>query len=435
MSPIYFAILIAAMLMILFTGIPVAFGLGAISIVTALFIWGPSGLMMVANAAYSTFTTDNYLAIPMFLLMASLLQKSGIADDLYEMMYKWFGGLRGGLAIGTVIICAVFGAMSGGSGPATISMGLIALPSMLSRGYSKHLAIGCIAAGGILGIIIPPSIPMIILSGFSTGLSVGKLFTAGILPGIMCAVIYIIYIAVICKIKPELGPPVPADERVGWGEKMKLLWALVAPVLLIILVLGSIYSGAATPTEAAGIGAMGTLIITIVKKKLTVSVLNDALRRTMTLTAMILWILVGASTFNTIYNYMGAAQLMESIAAALPGGRYSLLIMILLINFLLGMLMDDYAIITLTAPLYLPVIISLGFDPLWFSMLFMLNLQMAYLTPPFGFNLFYLKSIVPEGIKLIDIYKGVVPFICLQIIALILVVIFPQIATFLPGRM
>lgn len=423
------------MLAILFTGLPVAFGLGAISIITAMLIWGPSGLMMVANASYSTFTTDNYIAIPMFLMMASLLQKSGIADDLYEMMYKWMGGLKGGLAMGTIVICAIFGAMSGGSGPATISMGLIALPSMLSRGYDKHLAIGCIAAGGILGIIIPPSIPMIILSGFSHGLSVGKLFTAGILPGILCATIYILFIAVICVIKPELGPPVPDHERVGWGEKLRLLWALVAPLLLIVLVLGSIYSGAATPTEAAGIGAMGTLLITLFKRQLTIGVLNDALRRTLSLTAMILWILIGASTFNTIYNYMGASALMSSIAESLPGGRYSVLIMILLINFFLGMLMDDYAIITLTAPLYMPVITILGFDPLWFAMLFMLNLQMAYLTPPFGFNLFYLKSIMPEDIKLTDIYRGVLPFVLLQALALVIVAVFPQIVTFLPGRM
>ena len=435
LSPVYFIVLILIMLIVLFTGIPVAFGLGAVSVITALMIWGSPGLMMVANSAYSTFTTDNYLAIPMFLMMASLLQKSGMADDLYEMMYKWMGSLKGGLAMGTIIICAIFGAMSGGSGPATISMGLIALPSMLSRGYNKHLAVGSVAAGGILGIIIPPSIPMIILSGFSTGLSVGKLFTAGILPGILCATIYIIYIAIVCRIKPELGPPVPADDRATWQEKFRLLWALVAPLLLIVLVLGSIYSGAATPTEAAGIGAMGTLVITILKRKLTARVLSDALSRTLSLTAMILWILIGAGTFNTIYNYMGAATIMGDIADSLPGGRYSVLLIIMLINFLLGMLMDDYAIITLTAPLYLPIIAMLGFDPLWFAMLFMLNLQMAYLTPPFGFNLFYLKSIVPADVKLTDIYRGIVPFVLLQILALILVILFPQIATFLPGRM
>lgn len=435
MDAIYFVILLIAMLMVLFTGIPVAFGLGAISIITALIIWGPSGFMMVANAAYSTFTTDNYIAIPMFLLMASLLQKSGIADDLYEMLYKWMGGVRGGLAMGTVIICTIFGAMSGGSGPATISMGLIALPSMLQRGYDKRLAIGAIAAGGILGIIIPPSIPMIILSGFAKGLSVGKLFMAGVLPGILCAIIYIIYIAIVCKLKPEMGPPVPLSERATWKEKFRLLWALIAPVALILLVLGSIYSGAATPTEAAGIGAMGTLVITILKKRMSKKLLSDALSRTLTLTAMILWILIGASTFNTIYNYMGASRLMSEISSNLPGGGWSVIVIMMLLNFVLGTLMDDYAIITLTAPLYLPIVIALGFDPLWFSMIFMMNLQMAYLTPPFGFNLFYLKSIVPEGVKLTDIYKGVIPFVLLQLLALALVMIFPQIATYLPGKM
>lgn len=435
MSAIYFILLLLAMVLVLFTGIPVAFGLGAISIITALIIWGPAGLMMVANSAYSTFTTDNYIAIPMFLLMASLLQKSGMADDLYEMLYKWMGGVKGGLAMGTVIICTIFAAMSGGSGPATVSMGLIALPSMLSRGYDKRLAIGCIAAGGILGIIIPPSIPMIILSGFAKGLSVGKLFMAGVLPGIMCAIIYIAYIAIRCKINPNMGPAVPLNERATWSEKFKLLWALIAPLVLILLVLGSIYSGAATPTEAAGIGAMGALSITFIKKRLSWKILSEALRRTLSLSAMILWILIGASTFNTIYNYMGAAQLMSNIAENLPGGRWSVIIIMMLLNFVLGMLMDDYAIITLTAPLYLPLITSLGFDPLWFAMIFMMNIQMAYLTPPFGFNLFYLKSIVPEGVSLRDIYRGVIPFVCLQLVALALVMIFPQIVTFLVSKM
>jgi tripartite ATP-independent transporter DctM subunit len=434
MSAWFFLLLLAAMIAMLFTGIPVAFGLGAISVIATLLLWGDGGLFMIANSAYSNITATTYIAIPMFLLMAAMLQKSGLADDMYGMLYKWMGGLRGGLAIGTVIICTVFGAMSGGSGPATITMGLIALPSMVSRGYDRKMAMGSIAAGGVLGIIIPPSIPMILIAGFGQ-LSVGKLFMAGILPGLLCAVIYCIYIIVRCMVNPALGPALPKDERATWSEKFKSLYALAGPVILILLVLGSIYSGAATPTEASAVGAVGSIVITLIKRRLTREVITEALRRTLTLTAMVLWILIGASCFNTIYNYMGAFDLIQRIAYGLPGGGWTVIIAMLLLNFFLGMLMDDYAIIMLTAPLYLPIITGLGFDPIWFTMIFMLNLQMAYLTPPFGFNLFYLKSVVPKDVKLTEIYRGVVPFIGLQVIALALTMVFPQIATFLPGKM
>ncbi len=430
----FFIVLLVCMMIVLFTGIPVAFGLGSVAIIATLMLWGPDGLFMLANSAFSNYTASTYIAIPMFLLMANLLQKSGIADDLYDMLYKWMGGINGGLAMGTVVICTVFAAMSGGSGPATITMGLIALPSMMKRGYDKKMAIGCIAAGGILGIIIPPSIPMILIAGFGQ-LSVGRLFIAGVLPGFVCAALYIGYIAIKCARNPEMGPAIPVDERASWPEKIKTLWALIGPVALILLVLGSIYSGAATPTEAAGVGAIGALVITFLKKKLTWQVLSGALQRTLTLTAMILWILIGASAFNTIYNYMGAFELIKSISYSLPGSGWTVIIMMLTLNFILGMLMDDYALITLTAPLYLPIVRGLGFDPIWFTMVFMLNLQMAYLTPPFGFNLFYLKSIVPKDITLFDIYKSVIPFVALQIVGLIIVMLFPQIATYLPSKM
>lgn len=433
-SASFFLILFIGMIGTLFTGIPVAFALGGIATIATVLLWGPEGLFMIANAAFSTFTTSTYIAIPMFLLMANCLQNSGLADDLYSMLYKWLGGLRGGLAMGTVIICTIFAAMSGGSGPATVTMGLIALPSMLKRGYDKSIGMGCIAAGGVLGIIIPPSIPMIILAGFGQ-LSVGKLFFSGVIPGLLCAALFITYIGIRCAFNPQLCPALPKQERVSWNEKFKSLFALIGPIALIFLVLGSIYSGAATPTEAAGIGAVGAMLIAFLKGKLTKEVLAKMLHRTFVLTSMILWILIGASAFNTIYNYMGAFKLIQNIAGSLPGGAWSVLICMLLINFILGMLMDDFAIITLTAPLYFPIIKSFGFDPIWFSLIFMLNLQMAYLTPPFGFNLFYLKCIVPRNIKITEIYRSVIPFVGLQTIALILVILFPILATWLPNLM
>lgn len=429
-----FLLLFGAMIACLFLGIPVALTLGGIATVAILLIWGIDGTYVLSNAAFSTFTTETYLAIAMFLLMGNVLQKSGIADDLYEMLFKWMGGLKGGLAMGTVVICAIFGAMCGGSGPATITMGLIALPSMIKRGYDKRLAMGCIAAGGVLGIIIPPSIPMIILANYGN-LSVGKLFFGGVLPGIMCALIYIIYIGIICHVKPQMGPVVPKEDRASFSEKIKSLTALIGPILLILLVLGSIYSGAATPTEAAAIGALGSLIIALLKRKLKNGVFSEIFKKTLALTSMVLWILIGANLFNVVYNYMGAYNLLLNVTEALPGGKWTVLILMLTLNFVLGCLMDDFAIITLTAPLYLPIIVNCGFDPLWFGLIFLLNLQMAYLTPPFGFNLFYLKSVVPKDIKLTDIYKSVLPFIALQILVLLICIFIPEIVTWLPTRM
>jgi len=430
-----FVSLFLIMVVFLFTGLPIAFVLGGISTFAVILLWGPSGLLMLANTAFSTLTTETYIAIPLFILMANSLQGSGIAEDLYDMLYKWMGGVRGGLAMGTVLICTIFAAMSGGSGPATITMGLIALPSMLKRGYDKHICIGSIAAGGVLGIIIPPSIPMIILSGFSQ-LSVGKLFFAGVFPGLLCATLYIGYIAIRSAINPNLCPAIPKEERISWKEKFKSLRSIFAPLLLILIVLGSIYSGIATPTEAAGLGASGALIITFFKRRMTKKFIFEALNNTFVLTVMIDWMLIGATAFNVIYNYMGAFRVIKNLTKNLPGGTFTVIFSLLIFNFVLGCLMDDYAIITLTAPLYFPIIVNIGVDPIWFALIFMLNLQMAYLTPPFGFNLFYLKSIVPKkGINLTDIYRSVIPFVALQVVALIICMIFPKIITWLPNAL
>jgi tripartite ATP-independent transporter DctM subunit len=430
----HFAGLIVAMMLLLTTGMPVAFALGGVGLLVILVFWGPPGLMSLSNSIWSTFCGDNYVAIPMFLFMANVLEKSGIADELYDMLFKWMGGIRGGLAMGTIIICSIFAAMCGGSGAATITMGLIALPSMLNRGYDKHLAMGCIAAGGVLGIVIPPSIPMVILAQYGA-VSVGKLFFGGVLPGILSAAIYIAYIAIRCAIDPDLCPVVPEEERGSFNEKLIASRAVLAPALLILCVLGSIWLGLATPVEAAGVGAFASLIIAAFKRKLTYETFTYALQKTLRLIGMILWILTGATVLNTSINYLGAGKLIRGVAAQLPGGSVTVIFCMMALNFVLGCLMDDYAVITLTAPLYIPLIISLGVDPLWFGVMFILNLQMAYLTPPYGFNLFFLKSIVPKEIKLPDIYRSVVPFVALQMLVLAICWAFPQIITFLPNSM
>lgn len=431
------AILILILVMMLFmtTGMPVPFSLGGVAILAVLVFWDPTGFISVSNGVWSTFLGDNYVAIPMFLLMANILERTGIADDLYEMMYNWMGGIRGGLAMATVIICAIFGAMCGGSGAATVTMGLIALPSMRSRGYDNKLAMGVILAGGVLGIIIPPSIPMVILSQYSRNISVGKLFFGGIIPGILCAVIYAVYIAVRCAINPELCPAIPKEERPSWRKKFECLGAVLPPALLIVAVLGSIYAGLATPVEAAGLGAGCSIIIALFRRRLTMEILNESLRKTLKLIGMILWILAAAAILNTVLNVMGVNKLLASAAARLPGGAVTVMILMMVLNFVLGALMDDYAVITLTAPIYLPLVEAMGVDPLWFCLIFMLNLQMAYLTPPYGFNLFFLKSIVPKDVPVTQIYKAAVPFIALQIVALVICWIFPPLITWLPAKL
>ncbi|MBU5626129.1 TRAP transporter large permease subunit [Oscillibacter sp. MSJ-2] len=428
-------VLMLVMMIVMTSGLPVPFALGGTAILAVLVFWDPSGFISVSNGVWSTFIGDSYVAIPMFLLMANILERTGIADDLYEMMYNWMSGIRGGLAMATVVICAIFGAMCGGSGAATVTMGLIALPSMKKRGYDEKIAMGVILAGGVLGIIIPPSIPMVILSQYSRSISVGKLFFAGVIPGILCAIIYCIYIGVRCAINPNLCPAIPKEERPSWNEKVKSLSAVIAPAILIVAVLGSIYMGLATPVEAAGLGAGCSIIIALLRRKLTIKILNESLAKTLKLIGMILWILAAAAMLNTVLNVMGVNKLLQDAAMALPGGANTVMILMMLLNFVLGCLMDDYAVITLTAPIYLPLIEALGIDPLWFSLIFMLNLQMAYLTPPYGFNLFFLKSIVPKDVPVTRIYKAAIPFIALQLVALLICWNFPTLITWLPSKL
>jgi len=365
--------------------------------------------------------------------MASVLQHSGIAEGVYDMFYKWMGGLKGGLSMGTVLICTIFAAITGVSGAATISMGLIAIPSMLKRNYNKHLAVGCVAVGGVLGIVIPPSCIMIIY-GVVGHESVAALFMGGVIPGIICAAIYNTYIGMRCWQDPKLGPAVPVEERATWGEKLASLRAVVLPLVLIVTVLGSIYTGIATPTEAAAVGALGSFVCAAIHRRLTLPVFKNAIFQVLRLTSMVMWIVAGATCFSNLYTVMGARDLITSLVMSFGMNPWLILILMQLSLFILGCMMDDYAIVMICAPIYVPIVKALGFDTLWFAILFILNMQIAYLTPPYGFNLFYLRGIVPKDITMGDLYRAVAPFIPLQILGLALVIVFPQLATWLPSK-
>lgn len=432
MSIEYLTLLVFGLFLVfLAMGLPVVFGLGGTAVIATYFLWGPQALHMVASRTFTNANSFVLLAIPMFIFMGCMLEKSGMAKDLYTMMYKWMGPIRGGLAIGTVTICAIFAAMVGITGAATVSMGLVALPSMLKHNYNKQIALGCVSAGGALGVLIPPSVLMIIL-GLYTNTSIGGLYAGGILPGILLAVMFNIYIFVACLIKPEWGPALPPEERATWKEKFIALKAVILPIVLIVGILGSIFMGAATPSEAAALGAVGSILCAAVYRTLNWPTLREACHVTLRLSCMVMWIIFGASVFTALYTAIGAHDLTRQLLSYLPGGRWGVVIGMQAMWMIMGCFLDPNGIIMITAPIFFPLINSLGFDPVWFGVLFVVNMEMGYLTPPFGFNLFYMQAIAPKGVVMTDIYKSIIPFVMIQAAGLVLCMIFPEIIMWLP---
>ena len=417
-------------LLMLAMGLPVVFSLGGIAVIATYFLWGPQAIHMMANRTFTGANSFVLLAIPMFIFMGCMLEKSGIARDLYAMMFKWMGPIKGGLAIGTVTICAIFAAMVGITGAATVSMGMVALPSMLKYNYDKQIAIGCISAGGALGVLIPPSVLMIIL-GLYTNTSIGALYAGGILPGVMLAIFFNVYIFVACLIKPEWGPALPPEERASWKDKFIALKAVILPILLIVGILGSIFTGAATPSEAAALGAVGSMVCAVIYRSINLSNLREACQTTLRLSCMVMWIIFGASVFTALYTAIGAHDLTRNVLSHL-GGRWGIVIGMQVIWMIMGCFLDPNGIIMITAPIFFPIITQLGFDPVWFGVLFVINMEMGYLTPPFGFNLFYMQAIAPKGVVMTDIYKSVIPFVMIQFLGLALCMIFPGIIMYLP---
>ncbi len=424
------AIMFLSMLGLMALGAPLAWALTICGVGSAWLIYGDGGLDLLISATFSAM--DNFLlvALPMFIFMGLVLQRSGITDDLFEMIHKLMGRLPGGLGIGTVIICALIAAMAGVSGAATVSLGIIALPAMLKRGYDSKLVTGTIMAGGALGFLIPPSVLMIIYAFLSRD-SVGKLFAAGLMPGLMLAGIYITYILVRCRINPQLGPP--AEEQFTAREKFLSLRFLIAPGILIVTVLGCIIGGVTSPSEASAIGAFGSLVIAGVQRRLNWDMMRYVMLTTTKLMGMLMWITIAAVFFSKIYVGLGAGQIVGELIEDFDLSPMWVIIAMLATYFVLGMFLDDFAIVFITVPLFVPIVRDLGFDTTWFAVLFILSMQSAYLTPPFGYNLFYMRSVAPPEITIVDIYKAALPFVVLQIIGLALVVAFPEIALWLPN--
>jgi tripartite ATP-independent transporter DctM subunit len=423
-------ILVATALAVFVTGLPIAFALGSVALIYTLWLWGPHALGVAAVAGIAAMQPFIFVALPLFILMGYILERSGVANALYDTMYKWMGPLNGGLAMGSVIMCTLIAAMVGIMGAGIITAGVVAMPEMFRHQYDKRMVMGSIMSGGVLGTLIPPSIPMILYSLYARQ-SVGKMFAGGMIPGLILSTFYCTYIGIRCFLRPKMGPALPVEERVGWKEKAVALRGSILPILLIVAVLGSIFSGAATPTEAAAVGAFGAALCAVIYRKFSWGILREACYRTTRLMGLILWILVGIGCFNSFFMGMGGAHLVEGLTGGV--NRWAVLIGMQLSLFIMGMFLDDYAIVMICTPIYAPVIVSLGFDPIWFGILFIMNMQMAMLTPPYGFATFYMKALVPKDILMTDIWRAIIPFVGLQAIGLILVMVFPKLALLLPG--
>lgn len=426
------ALMFLSMLVLMGTGLPIVYCLGSVGTLAALFLWGGGAMDIAYFATLDLMNNIILSAVPLFIFMGFILHESKIAKDMFDTMYMWSGRVRGALGMGTIIICAVMAAMLGVSSATVLSMGVIAVPAMLQKKYNKSLAVGIVQAGGALGFLIPPSMMMVMYS-FISGASVGKLFAAGIIPGLILAVMYIVYIGILALIKPDFAPAIPKEEILPLNVRLNALKTLILPMGLIFSILGCIFFGITSPTEAAAVGAAGSLVCAAAQKRLTVDMLKKACKQTFAISGFAGYIIIAALMFSKVYSGLGATAMIKSLVLGLDANPFVIILVIQLSFFILGMFMDDIAIMFMCMPIYIPIILGLGYDPVWFGILFVVNMQMAYITPPYGLNLFYMKAVAPEGVTLRDIYWGAVPFIAIQALLLLILMLFPGLVTWLPN--
>ncbi|MDM8560213.1 TRAP transporter large permease subunit [Candidatus Parabeggiatoa sp. HSG14] len=426
-------IMFAVLMVTLFLGYPVAFTLGAVSLLFGLIFLDLSFLNLLPMRIWGVMINYTLLAVPLFIFMGVILEKSGLAEDLLETMGLLFGTLRGGLALSIVLVGGLLAATTGVVGATVVTMGIIALPSMLKNGYSPAFATGIIATAGTLGQIIPPSIILILL-GDMIGVPIGRLFLAAVVPGTLLIFLYIFYIVFQAWRDPDSAPAL-ADDTHAWDIKflMRVIKSVLPVLLLIFMVLGTIFFGIATPTESAAFGAIGALLLAILHKRLTLQNLRDAMQHTTRLTSMVFLILIGATAFGLVFRGMQGDHLVYEILTQLPGEKWGFLLVSLLLVFILGFFLDFLEICFIVVPILTPIAVHFQIDLLWFAILIAVNLQTSFLTPPFGFSLFYLKAVAPPTMRIGVIYRGIIPFVILQVIGLILLTVFPQITLWLPN--
>ncbi len=425
-------LILGAMVTLLTLGIPLAFVSGAIAVVLALSHFGTGGLFIIGSRTAEFLGSFALVAVPMFVLMASILERSGVARDLYRAFHVWAGGISGGVGVITTLVAVLLGATTGIIGGEIVLLGLVALPQMLALGYDKRLAIGTVTAGGALGTMIPPSI-ILIFYGITAQVSIPELFLATLLPGLLLSGLYIGYILIRCRLNPALGPQIDeADRNLPLAEKLRLCKGVALPVLVAGGVLLSIYAGFASITESAAVGVLGTLIAAKVRGELNWPMLKDALVQSLKTCGMVFWLVFGTNALIGVYNLLGGIAFAKGLLGGISSEPEIILLVMILSFILLGFFMDWIGILFLTMPIFLPTLQGLGYDPIWFGILFNLSMQIAYLTPPFGPACFYLKGVTPPDISLQDIFAAQWPFIALQVFALILVATVPGIALWLP---
>lgn len=410
----------------LLTGMPLAFVTLLIALIFTLGWFGPMAVPLITSRVYSFVSSFVFVSVPMFVMMAAILDRSGIARDLFDAMRLFGGRLKGGVAVQTIFVAVILAAMSGIIGGEIVLLGLLALPQMLRQGYDKNLAIGVVCAGGSLGTMVPPSIVLIIY-GLTANVSIGDLFTSAFLPGFMLAGFYVAYVLFRSYTGKNIAPP-PQTEKIPTAEKIRLLKGLFLPILVVFCVLGSIYGGIASVTEASAVGVAGVLLSTIMRREFSLSMLKGAALQTLSTCGMIVWIGIGASALVGVFNLMGGIKFVSSLITGISDDPTTIILFMMLILFILGMFLDWVGIALLTMPIFVPIVKQLGFDPVWFGVLFAMNMQVSFLSPPFGPAAFYLKSVAPPDISLGDIFKALLPFICLQILAVALLIIFPGLA-------
>ena len=431
-APFYLTMLLSFLFIGLFLGIPMAFTLGGSAVVAALIYSGPGMLAFTTSQIYSGMLSLGLISLPLFIFIACLFEKSGIAEDMFECLRHWLAPVHGSLAMASVVACALIAAFSGVSTAGVVTMGIIALPMMLRLGYHKGIATGSIMSGGVLAILIPPSVSFIVY-GMLARVSIGKLFAGGLIPGLLLTVGYMLYINIRCRLNPELGPPMPVEERVSFKEKLRITKGLLAPFLLIFSILGTILIGAASPSESAAIGAAVALACVAGRKQLKWKLLQETCYRTFRITSMVMWIIFGAKMFATVFVTVGAAEMIRQTFLNLNVPPLVMILMMQMTYIIMGCVTEEITMMSLTIPIYAPILAALGFDPVWFGVLFMVNMQIGYLTPPFGYCLFYMKGVAPPEIRTVDLYRAVWPFILIQLAVLVLIIVFPQIVLWLPN--
>jgi tripartite ATP-independent transporter DctM subunit len=430
------ALMFSSMMLLLLTGKRVFGAIGFVAVAAALLLWGDGGAEMAFSAAMKLMKWYPLLTLPMFVYMGYMLSESGIADDLYRMFHVWMGPVRGGLAIGTVGLMVAVSAMNGLSVAGMAIGASIALPELLRRGYDKIMVTGVIQAGSSLGILVPPSV-VLVLYGMIARQPVGQLWLAGVFPGLMMATLFVLYIAVRCWLQPSLGPALPREERaeITWAEKIRLLQAGILPLFIFFSMTGLFLLGVTSLVESSAVGALAATIAALVKRRLTRAVMEETLRKSLSITCMFMWIILAALCFGAVFDGLGAVKAIEAFFVGQLGlGPWGILILMQLSFILMGMFLDDTAMLVIVAPLYVPLVGALGFDLVWYGVLYTITCQIAYMTPPFGYNLFLMRAMAPPEVTLADIYRSIIPFVFVMSLALALVMAFPEIAMWLPQQ-